>query len=178
MKIRNLFKKIYSSKELELIEFLKQTTLFCNLTDKEIYKFIPFLHERAYKKREVVFFRDDPAQALYIIKKGKITVSLDMGADFEHISILSSPASVGDNALLTGSTRNFTSICESDTAVLLVIPSENMRDIFEAYPAIRLKMTNNLAVELNTMQKALFKYYRENRGFFEMKQVYELIKQE
>ena len=35
-------------------------------------EFVPYLYPRKYKKDEVVFFRDDPSQALYIVKREKL----------------------------------------------------------------------------------------------------------
>ena len=70
-KIRfNPFEKTFTTRELELLNYFGKVQVFENLTDNELSLFLPYFHERVYKKNEVIFFRGDPSRALYIIKKG------------------------------------------------------------------------------------------------------------
>ena len=64
----NPFARKYSSQDKILMNFLRKMLLFSCLTDEELMVFLPNLYTRNYSKDEIVFFRNDPSQALYIVK--------------------------------------------------------------------------------------------------------------
>jgi len=86
----NPFQKTYSTQELNLFRFLEKVDLFKELSDKEMALFLPYMHERDYKSNEVVFFRGDPSQALYVVKKGRVTLNIDIKDRFEVLTEISS----------------------------------------------------------------------------------------
>ena len=90
MKIYNPFKKNFSKQELDAFEFLANVSYFSKFTIEEFEDIFPYLHLRTYKQNEVVFFRNDPSQAVYIIKKGKIEINLDIKDIFEVVETVKS----------------------------------------------------------------------------------------
>ena len=62
----NPFKKSYSSQDINLFRFLARIKLFERLNYEEMAQFTPHMYLRPYKLEEVVFFRNDPSNALYI----------------------------------------------------------------------------------------------------------------
>ena len=52
--------------------------------------FLPHLHLRQYKNEEVVFFRNDPSNAFYIVKSGKVSLNIDVNNQFEVLMVLKS----------------------------------------------------------------------------------------
>ena len=118
----NPFKKSYTSKELNTFRFLSRIQLFERLDYKEMSHFLPYFYLREYKTDEVVFFRNDPGNALYLVKSGKISIDIDIDDEFELLTIIKSGEAFGESALLTVSNRIYTSIVYSERAELYVLP--------------------------------------------------------
>ena len=85
----NPFKKPYTPQEEALFKFLSTVKMFELLTPEEMNLFLPFLFLRKYKEREVVFFRNDPSHAFYIVKSGKVSLNIDIKEKFETLTQLS-----------------------------------------------------------------------------------------
>mgnify|MGYP006213145205 CR=1 FL=1 len=83
--MRNPFSKTYEPKELQMFDFMQGIRFFERLRQKELARFLPAMHERKYVKDEVVFFTKDPSQALYLIRRGQIDLTIDVRDNFETI---------------------------------------------------------------------------------------------
>ena len=168
----NPFKKSYTQKELNTFRFLSRIKLFERLNYKEMSYFLPYFYLREYKMDEVVFFRNDPGNALYLVKSGKVSVNIDIDEKFELLTIIKSGGAFGENALLTDSIRINTSIIHSERAELYVLPKVNIHEIFEGHPIIKTKMMESLAELSNEYLVNLFKGYRSSLGLFNLSQIF------
>ena len=56
--------------------YLKQVPLFAGLTEEDIRELMAVARKRTFRSGEVIFHRDDPGQVLYVIKEGKVKISL------------------------------------------------------------------------------------------------------
>ena len=56
--------------------YLKQVPLFAGLADEDIRELMAVARKRTFRSGEVIFHRDDPGQVLYVIKEGKVKISL------------------------------------------------------------------------------------------------------
>lgn len=167
-----LFKKTYSEKELSIFRFLSKNKLFDTLTHEELAEFLPYLHKRQYKENEVVFFANDPSNALYVIKQGVISLNLDIKDEFERLVVLRTGKVFGDNAILDGSKRIYTSIVVSESAELYVIPKINLQEILENDVQIKAKLMTAIANEYDEYMQNLFKGYKDEYGFFNINMIY------
>ena len=172
MNVLNPFKKSYDNKQLVLFNFLKGITLFEQLSFEQLSHFLPFMHMRVYKKDEVVFFRDDPSHALYLIQKGEIALTLDIQERFENLGILAANKSFGDNSLIPEASRIYNAIIASEKAQIYVIPQINIFEIFDHYPKIKAKMLESYLLQQNEYMMRLFSAYKSNFGFFDLGHVY------
>lgn len=168
----NPFKKTYSTEELNIFRFLGKIKIFKNLEFEEMALFLPFLHERSYQKDEVVFFRGDPSQALYIIKSGEVVVNIDVNDEFEELTRIVEGHSFGESCLLEGEKRLLNVVVDSEEAILYVIPQGSIFDVFEDNPKVKAKMLESLGRILNSYNENLFKAYRSSLGFFNLGQIY------
>ncbi len=169
----NPFQKTYTDEELNLFSFLAKVDLFKELSHKEMALFIPFMHERDYESEEVVFFRGDPSQALYIVKTGRVTLNIDIKDRFEVLTVIKSNKTFGDNSLLGNTKRIYSAVVASEQVNLCVIPQANIMEIFENEPIIKAKMLQSLAEEYNYYTLRLLEAYKTSFGFFEISQVYQ-----
>jgi len=56
--------------------YLKHVPLFAGLADEDIRELMAVAKRRTFRSGEVIFHRDDPGQVLYVIKEGKVKISV------------------------------------------------------------------------------------------------------
>lgn len=172
-KIRfNPFEKTFTTRELELLNYFGKVQVFENLTDNELSLFLPYFHERVYKKNEVIFFRGDPSRALYIIKTGVISLTVDYQDDLEELTKAGQGASIGESCLLENTNRLLNAIVFSEDSEIYVLPQLSILEIFENNVFIKAKMFNALAKIYHEYNDNLFEAYRKSLGFFYLPMVY------
>jgi CRP/FNR family transcriptional regulator, cyclic AMP receptor protein len=168
----NPFRRTYSSQELAQFKFLTKTPLFSKLSNDELSYFLPFLYPREYKQDEVIFFRGDPSQALYIVRSGIIGLSIDVAERIEPLSQRKANQSLGENALIENSKRLHNAVVQSEKVELVVIPQANLLEVFRQKDSIKAKMYEALALHFNAFLNDMFYAYRTNEGFFELSQAF------
>lgn len=171
--MRNPFSKTFEPDELKMFEFMQGIKFFERLRQTEMARFLPAMHHRKYVRDEVVFFSKDPSQALYLIKKGNINLTIDIKDNFETIMELSKGEAFGENSLLENAKRTYTALVMSEEAELIVIPHFAIQEIFDSNPKIKAKMMTCLAEYYNSNNQRLFRSYRESFGFFSLRQMFE-----
>jgi CRP-like cAMP-binding protein len=164
----NPFKKSYSPEEKEMFRFLLRNSLFENLTEDELATFLPYLHLRTYVSNEVIFFRGDPSQAVYLISSGEVALNLDIESEFEELTRLGPSQSFGDNALLENTYRFYNAICTAEKSEIYVIANTNILEIFDNEVTIKAKMMTSMAENYNRFSLSLFKAYKQSFGFFDL----------
>lgn len=169
----NPFSKTYDEDQLVMFDFMQGIKFFERLKQKELARFIPAMHHRKYLRDEVVFFSKDPSQALYLIKKGKVNLTIDITDNFETIMEVNRGEAFGENSLLENAKRTYTALVISDEAELIVIPHFAIQEIFDTNPKIKAKMMTSLAEYYNGNNQRLFRSYRESFGFFSLRQMFE-----
>src|SRR2546430_2977442 len=87
--------------------YLKQVPLFAGLADEDIRGLMALAKRRTFRSGEVIFHREDPGQVLYMIKDGKVKISL-ISPDDQEISLVvfGKGEYFGDLALLDGLPRS------------------------------------------------------------------------
>jgi CRP/FNR family transcriptional regulator, cyclic AMP receptor protein len=171
--MRNPFSKTYLQEELSMFEFLREIKFFERLNNKELSRFLPAMHHRKYTKDEVIFFRKDPSQALYLVKRGQINLTIDIKEDFEQILDVNKGEAFGENSLLENTKRIYSAFVVSEQADLIVIPHFAIQEIFASNPKIKAKMMTSLAEYYNNNNQKLFRSYRASFGFFSLRQMFE-----
>ncbi|MDO8968874.1 MAG: cyclic nucleotide-binding domain-containing protein [Algoriphagus sp.] len=169
----NPFSKTYDGEELMMFDFLQRIKFFERLRQKELMRFLPAMHHRKYVCNEVVFFSKDPSQALYLVKSGKVNLTIDIKDNFEMIMEVTHGGCFGENSLLENAKRTYTALIDSEEAELIVIPHFAIQEIFDSNPKIKAKMMTSLAEYYNGNNQRLFRSYRESFGFFSLRQMFE-----
>jgi CRP/FNR family transcriptional regulator, cyclic AMP receptor protein len=168
----NLFKRTFTAEQIAIFDFLKSNKLFAKLTESELDLFLPYLHLRQYKQSEVIFFRNDPAQALYLVKEGKVSIEIDISDKFEPLSYIGKAGAFGNSALLPYTKRTYNAFVQSPFAQLYVVPQVNIQSIFERKPTIQAKMLEALAENYHNIFHVLLRTYRTTEGFLELSDVF------
>ncbi|SHO64034.1 Crp/Fnr family transcriptional regulator [Algoriphagus zhangzhouensis] len=169
----NPFSKTYTAEDQNTFDFLRLIKFFERLRNNEMARFIPAMHQRKYYRDEVVFFSKDPSQALYLVKRGQVNLTIDVKDNFESILEVNKGEAFGENSLLENTKRTYTAIVTSEEADLIVIPHYAIQEIFDSSPKVKAKMMTSLSEYYNDNNQRLFKSYRESFGFFSLKQMFE-----
>jgi CRP-like cAMP-binding protein len=171
--MRNPFSKTFTQEELDMFDFLGLIKFFERLSYKEMSSFIPAMHQRKYVRDEVVFFSKDPSQALYLVRRGQVSLTIDIKDNFESILEINRGEAFGENSMLQNTKRTYTAMVVSEEADLIVIPHFAIQEIFDSNPKIKAKMMTSLAEYYNQKNQKLFRSYRESFGFFSLRQMFE-----
>ncbi|GGZ28407.1 hypothetical protein GCM10007049_21720 [Echinicola pacifica] len=169
----NPFKRTYTEQELKIFDFLAAVQFFSSLKEAEMYRFLPAIHYRKYQNGEAVFFRNDPSQALYVVRSGMVSLNVDIREEFETIHQVRRGEAFGENSLLDSAKRIYTAVVESEEAELMVIPNYAIKEIFDSSPKIKAKMITSLALYYDNRNQQLFSSYRKSFGFFNLSQMFE-----
>ncbi|MBL3656331.1 Crp/Fnr family transcriptional regulator [Fulvivirga sediminis] len=170
--MNNPFKKTFTPEQHDLFLYLSRINLFSTLNYKQMSLFLPFMYERKYEQDEVVFFRNDPSHALYLLKKGEIALTIDVNERFEDLTKVGPGVALGESCLLKNTKRLLNAFVVSEKAEFYVIPQDNIFDIFENNIKIKTRMLEVLAEVYNEYNSNVFKAYKSSMGFFNLSQVY------
>lgn len=174
MKI-NPFSKNYSEKDKELLEFLSGIKIFEGLSYSELYSFIPDMYERKYIRNEVVFFRGDLSMALYLIRGGIVSLTLDYEDSVEELTTVLPNMALGESCMLPETKRLLNAVVVSEEASMYVIPQINVFEIFERNVKIKARIMQNMSTIYHDYNTKLFEAYRNSLGFFHLPLVYKSI---
>src|SRR5256885_2933034 len=87
--------------------YFKQVPLFADLADEDLRELMAVAHKRIFRNGEVIFHREDPGQVLYVIKEGKVKISL-ISPEGQEISLVvfGKGECFGEFAILDGLSRS------------------------------------------------------------------------
>lgn len=111
-------------------EFLKQTSLFKDLTEEELVEIIVIGRQKAYKKDQVIFKEGDPGDCLYIIVDGSVRISKMRDSREEALAVLESKSFFGEMTLLDDNPRSAWAISHENSS-LFVISAKDLFRLFE-----------------------------------------------
>ncbi|NIK72802.1 CRP-like cAMP-binding protein [Thermonema lapsum] len=172
MKLRNPFKKTYSAAERNLFRFLRRSQLFSCLDEAELAELYPYFYHRTFKKNEVIFFREDPAQAVYIVREGRVELNIDIQDTFEVLAYAEEGITLGSEAFLPKKRRLYNAIVASEEAQILVLPQVNILEVFRRETAMKAKLMEALASMYADNTGHIFNAYRNVFGFFDLGKAY------
>jgi CRP-like cAMP-binding protein len=129
-------------------DFLATVPLFNGLQRDEIQRFAELTRERSYPKGSVILFQDDPGDALFVLRAGRVKVVL-IGEDGREVilGVLEPGAHFGELALIDDQPRSAHVIAMED-AQLLILRREDFRRRVEANPSVAWALLTELSRRL------------------------------
>lgn len=128
--------------------YLKQVHIFNSLSEEEIFTLAAVVRKRTFRQGEVIFHRDDPGQVLYVIKEGKVKISL-ISPDGQEIALVvfGKGEYFGELALLDGRPRSADAIALQRVECLALQRSDFHNAIMK-YPKIAIQVMEVLCERL------------------------------
>lgn len=117
-------------------EFLASVPLFRSLSAEELAIFAQLVRAREYAKGSVILFEDDPGDAFFLVRSGRVKVVL-MASDGREVilGILGVGEHFGELALIDGQPRS-AHVIAMENASLFVLRREDFRQRVEQNPAV------------------------------------------
>ena len=130
------------------VDFLTTVPLFKSLGAAELQRFGEALREKSYPKGSVILFEDDPGDALFIVREGRVKVVLVAEDGREVIlGLLSVGEYFGELSLIDDQPRSAHVIAMEDS-ILLVLRREDFRKRVEASPSVAWTLLAELSRRL------------------------------
>jgi len=102
------------------------------------------LERRAYAARELVVRQDDPADSVYLLVKGRLSVVVELpDGRLQRLSTLSPGMGVGEPALVAG-TRGTASVRADEPSTCWVLPAAAYRALAAEDPTLQTQLLENL----------------------------------
>lgn len=128
--------------------FLRQVSLLSDLSDNDLQKLETVVRERSFRKNEVIFHAQEPGSALFIIKRGRVKVSMDDRQGREIIlRVLEAGDFFGEMSLLDGEPRSAT-VTALEPCQALVLFREQFLKFISNHPEVVMKMLTTLSRRL------------------------------
>jgi CRP/FNR family cyclic AMP-dependent transcriptional regulator len=133
-----------------------QWRLLEGVSDAELQHLITVTRRRRFDRHEVVFHRDDPADSLHLIVKGRFAVRIMTPVgDTVTIAVLGPDDSFGEMALIGGEPRRSATVLALERAETLAIYKDDFDRLRAEYPAVNDVLLRFLVRELRTMNERL-----------------------
>ncbi len=132
----------------ELAPFLRRVPLFSALNELALALLARVSRIMRVRKAEVLFNRDDPGSAAYVVLAGSIAILISTPDGRELVvNHLHAGDCFGELALLTGRPRSASAVA-SVPSELLLIPRAEFLAVLEREPKVMLRMLQTLAQRL------------------------------
>ncbi len=133
---------------MQTTDFLATVSLFRGLDRSELAAFAAVTRERGYPRGSVIVFEDDPGDALFIVRDGRVKVVL-IGEDGREVilGILGVGDHFGELSLIDGQPRSAHVIAMEDSR-LLVLRREDFRLRVQESPRVGWALMQELSMRL------------------------------
>ncbi|MCS7282424.1 MAG: cyclic nucleotide-binding domain-containing protein [Anaerolineae bacterium] len=141
----------------ELTQLLKRSDLFCDLADEDIGCLVAVGHWETYRAGETIIREGDPSDALYIIQKGMVEVTVPQGTvpdipgppEPQPVVRLGEGQMFGEMGLVDQGRRSATVRALVDGTTVFVLPRDAFLNLCESRHSIGYIMMRNIARDLS-----------------------------
>lgn len=128
--------------------FLATVPLFRTLDPVERERFVDLVREKQYPKGSVILFEDDPGDALFLVRRGRVKVVL-LGEDGREVilGLLGVGEHFGELSLIDDQPRSAHVIAMEDST-MLVLRRDDFRGRVEASPVVAWALLQELSRRL------------------------------
>ncbi|NQV37706.1 MAG: cyclic nucleotide-binding domain-containing protein [Candidatus Marinimicrobia bacterium] len=140
----NIFRN-WQQTESKTVMTLKQVPIFKGLSEREFLEIETIIHERAFHPKEIIFKRQAPGEAMYIIMAGDVEIYIEDHNDNKNVlATLEQGDFFGELALLDNETRSATAAA-IESSTILVFSQTDLESLIERKPSLGNKILLNLA---------------------------------
>lgn len=135
----------------EIAAALSRCVLFAGLSPADLASLEAETRVRRFRRGEVLFHQGDPGDALFVVARGAVKISLSSDEGDEAIITTARPGEFfGELALLDGAPRSATATALEPTDTI-VLSRRRFRELLATEPALRDALFATLARELRQL---------------------------
>jgi len=130
---------------MSYVELLSQVPMFSHLGEAELQQLSSHLQPRQYSRGEIIFHQGDVGMALFIVRKGEVTIRLSSTEGKEIIlALLRRGDAFGELSLLDGELRSTDAVAREE-ASLLALQQVDFRRFLAERPSVVPHLMANLS---------------------------------
>ncbi len=116
---RRAFRQEEDARSREVVSVLKQVPVFANLSRRVLRELAEAVHNRTYRRDEILYYEGDPGLGLYIIRRGCVRLlTEDEDGSVHELRQLGESEIFGELSLFGDLRRNATAQALTETHVL------------------------------------------------------------
>lgn len=136
-------------------ELIKKLTFFSELQEQDLEKIAAISKERNYKKNMIIFMEDEPGEAFYYIKSGKVKVFRTYEDGREHIIHIFGEGDVFGEATLFNNINYPASASVYEDASIGIIRNSDLETLVKENSELSLKLLKLFARKLIFAQQKI-----------------------
>ncbi len=162
--MRGLFQRNADPKTLEVIDTLKQVSIFRSLPSSALRDLAEAVHPRDYKRDEFLYYERDPGLGMYVVQRGRIRLLVeDESGTVHELRQIGSHEFFGKLSLLGDHRRIETAQAITETRVLGLFRPD-LKTILKRYPSSGGVIIEAIARNLAAMETELIRVLVEKDG--------------
>lgn len=135
--------------------YLRRIPIFCMLEPTVLTKLAEMTHHQHYHERQIIFYRGDPGNAMYVLVAGAVELTLPSETGSEVLVARLRPGEhFGELAVLDGRPRYVTAVAAEPTQVLAIY-REKLLEFLQRHAEASLQITLSLCVRLRHITELL-----------------------
>jgi len=143
----------------DLVDFLKQVSLFADLARGDLRQLARIVHERVYQDGEIIFEQGTPGAALYLLRGGTVEIVRKRRNGEEiPLAMLEPPASFEELAAVGVEVVHWASARARGPVTLVAIGRSDLDALSSNFPRLAIKILRKLghiiAVQLQMLLEA------------------------
>jgi len=157
-----------AEKRSSLVDFLKQVTLFEDLSRWDLRRLARIVHERDYHDGEYIFQEGRPGAALFVLRRGMVEVVRRGSSGTEvPLTILEPPASFQESAAMGTESAHWFSARARGPVSLLALGKSDLDALSANFPLLAnkvlMRLAGIMAIRLQMLLDAQYLMESENR---------------
>lgn len=137
------------------LQLLKKIPLFAYLDDEQLAEVEKAILERNYQKGRIIFMEDEPGEAVFFVKSGRIKITKQTKDGREHILHFINPGEVFAEVVMFGDGTYPATAEVVEDSTIGMIRNVDMERIIKSNPGIALGMLKIMARRLRISQQQL-----------------------
>lgn len=122
------------------VEYIRRVPLFAGLSEHELDKLARISVVRKYPRNTTIFHEGDYAEALYVLKQGRVKIQItDLSGREVIVNVLQSGESFGEMALIDSQER-CAQVVTMTSCELVVIASSEFKSLLAESPELSLAL--------------------------------------
>ncbi|MBL4623825.1 MAG: Crp/Fnr family transcriptional regulator [Flavobacteriales bacterium] len=134
--------------------YLEHINILNNFAEEELAEIDKKSVLRAFDKKVNIYFPGDPANVVYLLKRGRVKI-VTIGGDGKEVikSILYPGEIFGELSIITGGTREDFAVALDKDVKLCTIAKKEMLEIIEKIPRLQYRITKNIGKKAIEMER-------------------------